>query len=357
MAQKYLDYNGLQYFWGKLKSLFDTKVTNVRYNGTTDTIEMTKSPSTAANPTYTTVVTASTLKADMGLSNVESGAQVNVIEGIQKNGVTISPVNKIVNISIPTKTSDISNDSGFISDDTKGAANGICPLNSNTKVDDTYLPTYVKDVKIGTDTIVSSGIATIPIATSEAPGLVKVSAGNGLGFSNNTISMSLATSSAAGAMTAAEKTVVGSVKSGGTIGQIWTQTSSTAAGWANPVTPNIATNTEAGIMKLYTNIGTATDGTMTQNAIKTAIESAVTGAVAFQGVAPTTFAPTNYKAGYYWVVNTAGTYVGEACEPGDMIFATANYSSAYSASDFDVIQTNLDITTITNSEIDTIMAA
>lgn len=91
--------------------------------------------------------------------------------------------------------------------------------------------------------------------------------------------------------------------------------------------------------------------------VKNAVETAVTGAVAFQGTAPTSFAPTNYKAGYYWVIGTAGTYAGQVCEPGDMIFAINDYASAYSASDFDVVQTNLDITSITNAEIDTIVAA
>lgn len=53
-----------------------------------------------------------------------SGAQVNVLEGIQKNGDTVQIVNKIANISVPTKTSDITNDSGFIttSDIPEGAA-------------------------------------------------------------------------------------------------------------------------------------------------------------------------------------------------------------------------------------------
>jgi len=107
---------------------------------------------------------------------------------------------------------------------------------------------------------------------------------------------------------------------------------------------------------------TATAGTnSTQIAttafVTSAIQTAQTGAAAFQGTAPTTFAPTNYKKGYYWVVGTAGTYVGETCEPGDMIFAVADYNSAYSASDFNVIQTNLDITSVTNAEIDTIVAS
>ena len=87
-----------------------------------------------------------------------------------------------------------------------------------------------------------------------------------------------------------------------------------------------------------------------------AIETSVTGAVAYQGVAPTTFAPTNYTAGWYWIVGTAGTYCGQVCEAGDMIFCKTA-GTTYSASDFDVVQTNLDITSITNTEIDTIVAS
>lgn len=107
---------------------------------------------------------------------------------------------------------------------------------------------------------------------------------------------------------------------------------------------------------------TATAGTnSTQIAttafVTSAVQTAITGAAAFQGTAPTSFAPTNYKKGYYWVVGTAGTYAGQVCEPGDMIFAVKDYGSAYAAADFNVIQTNLDITSITNSEIDTIVAA
>ena len=66
---------------------------------------------------------------------------------------------------------------------------------------------------------------------------------------------------------------------------------------------------------------------------------------------------TNYKSGWYWVVATAGTYAGEVCEVGDMIFCVSNYSSAYSASDFTAVQNNLDLAAITNAEIDTIVAA
>ena len=141
-----------------------------------------------------------------------------------------------------------------------------------------------------------------------------------------------------------------------------------AAGTNITLTPNTTSGTLT-IAASVPSSGTSTElsnGTVTNTRVWTpkilhdyisnAIETAVTGAAAFQGTAPTTFAPTTYKAGYYWVVGTAGTYVGQTCEAGDMIFAIADGTS-YSASNFDIVQTNLDITSITNSEIDTIVAS
>lgn len=48
------------------------------------------------------------------LAGIASGAQVNVIETIKKNGTALTITSKAVDISVPTKTSDLTNDSGFI---------------------------------------------------------------------------------------------------------------------------------------------------------------------------------------------------------------------------------------------------
>lgn len=48
------------------------------------------------------------------LEGIETNAEVNIIEDIKVNNTSQSINNKSVNISIPTKTSDITNDSGFI---------------------------------------------------------------------------------------------------------------------------------------------------------------------------------------------------------------------------------------------------
>ena len=58
------------------------------------------------------------------LAAITTGAQPNVIEVVKKNGTALTITNKAVDISVPTKTSDITNDSGFIttSDIPEGAA-------------------------------------------------------------------------------------------------------------------------------------------------------------------------------------------------------------------------------------------
>ena len=48
------------------------------------------------------------------LSGIASGAQVNVIETVKVNGTALSVSNKAVDVTVPTKVSDLTNDSGFI---------------------------------------------------------------------------------------------------------------------------------------------------------------------------------------------------------------------------------------------------
>lgn len=57
------------------------------------------------------------------LNGIESGAEVNAISGIKVNEVLQPIVNKIVSITIPTKTSDLTNDSGFIDKDVDNLTN------------------------------------------------------------------------------------------------------------------------------------------------------------------------------------------------------------------------------------------
>lgn len=57
------------------------------------------------------------------LNGIENNAQVNKIEKIKKNGTVLSITNKEVNITVPTKTSEINNDSGFITNTVNNLTN------------------------------------------------------------------------------------------------------------------------------------------------------------------------------------------------------------------------------------------
>lgn len=93
---KYLDDNGLTYYHSKIKTLLNGKVDTEAGKGL------------SAND-FT-----NTLKNK--LDNIAAGAQVNVIEGVNVNGTAVTPTNKIVNLTIPTKLTDLTNDGNFVTD-------------------------------------------------------------------------------------------------------------------------------------------------------------------------------------------------------------------------------------------------
>ena len=96
-----------------------------------------------------------------------------------------------------------------------------------------------------------------------------------------------------------------------------------------------------------------------ENRITQAIQAAQVGAAMFKGTvnAGTDISGlTDYSKGWYWVVATAGTYVGQTCEVGDFIFCISDYNSAYSANDFSVVQNNIDMSII-NAKADKVTGA
>ena len=100
--------------------------------------------------------------------------------------------------------------------------------------------------------------------------------------------------------------------------------------------------------------GTTSTNLPTSAAVATFVASQVSGATAFQGIADSNTdisGAAPFVAGYYWVIGTAGTYVGQTCEVGDMVFCTTS-ASTYSASNFSVVQNN--IVEMTAAEIDAI---
>lgn len=47
------------------------------------------------------------------LSGIANGAQVNAIESVKVNGTKLTPSSKAVDVTVPTKTSQLTNDSGY----------------------------------------------------------------------------------------------------------------------------------------------------------------------------------------------------------------------------------------------------
>lgn len=146
--KKFLDLDGLLYYHTKAKSAFVEKETgkSLSSNDYTDA-EKTKLSGIEAGANKTTVDTAlsssstnpvqnSVINTALGnkvdkvsgkglstndyttsektkLSGIETGAEVNIIETIQKNGTALSVSNKTVNITVPTNNKELTNGAGY----------------------------------------------------------------------------------------------------------------------------------------------------------------------------------------------------------------------------------------------------
>ena len=88
-------------------------------------------------------------------------------------------------------------------------------------------------------------------------------------------------------------------------------------------------------------------------ATKDELSTATAGALQYKGTvdAESTITSASYKKGWYYVVSTAGTYVGKVCEVGDMLIAKQDKTNT-PANDWDAVQSNIE--TLSNSEIDTL---
>ena len=93
---KYLDYDGLVYYHSKVKTLLGNKVDKVSGKGLS-TNDFTNAYKTK-------------------LDGIAAKAQVNVIEGITVNSTAVPLTNKIANLTIPTKLTDLTNDGNFVTD-------------------------------------------------------------------------------------------------------------------------------------------------------------------------------------------------------------------------------------------------
>ena len=162
MAKQYLDYDGLLYFWQKLKAYFVPQTRKINNKALSADITLTASdvsalpesttiPSPGTGSSYPTMdgtralgtnsgyarvdhvhphdtsrvpttrkVNGHALSADVNVTasdiGVEAGAEVNDIDTVKVNGTALTITDKAVDVPVPTKTSDLTNDSNFVSD-------------------------------------------------------------------------------------------------------------------------------------------------------------------------------------------------------------------------------------------------
>ena len=102
------------------------------------------------------------------LAGIEANAQVNIIEGVQVNGVDLAVNAKKVNIVLPTKTSDLTNDSGFITKDVNNLSNYLLKSETGHEIAVSIDPsTYVMTLQLKNEagTVISSGSVDLPLET------------------------------------------------------------------------------------------------------------------------------------------------------------------------------------------------
>lgn len=208
MSKKYLDLTGLETLVSIIKNTYAeqddlTAVSTVASNaaaaatalstskqdtliaGTNITIANDGKTISATDTTYSDATTSASglmsASDKTKLNGIAAGAEENVIETVKVNGTALTPSNKAVDVTVPTATSDLTNDSNFVVDanyshitvdsslsgsssnpvenqavhtalagklDTslKGANSGLAELDANGKVPSSQLPSFVDDV-------------------------------------------------------------------------------------------------------------------------------------------------------------------------------------------------------------------
>lgn len=125
---KFLDYDGLLYFWQQVKGKLNNKVDK-------------EDGKQLSSNDYTTT-------EKNKLAGISSGAQANVIETVQLNGNSITPTDKTVNVQVSKSTVGLNNvtNDAQVKRSEMGKADGVATLDSAGKVPAAQLPSYVDDV-------------------------------------------------------------------------------------------------------------------------------------------------------------------------------------------------------------------
>lgn len=102
------------------------------------------------------------------LDTIETGAEVNIIEDVKVNGASLEVVDKSVNVIVPTKTSDITNDSGFIDKNVDDLIKYTLTTETGSKIDlsiDIYSYVMTATLKDKDNNTISSSNIDLPLET------------------------------------------------------------------------------------------------------------------------------------------------------------------------------------------------
>ena len=231
-TKKYVGENALLYLWGKIKTLVGTKVDKVEGKGlsTNDytSAEKTKLGGIATgaqvNVIENVVVngTSATIANKTATITMETGA----IDQIKVNGVAQPIEDKAVDIAVPTKTSDLTNDSNFAVDASYIHTDNNFTNTLKTKLDGITAgaePNVIETIKVNntTQTVTNKAVnITVPTNTSQLT--------NGANFQTDT-QVQAAINSALEGITGIDFQVVQSLPATGTKGVIYLMSNGSSA--------------------------------------------------------------------------------------------------------------------------------
>ena len=305
MAYNFLDKTGLALVWEKVKNLANGKVDKVDGKG-------------LSSNDYT-----STEKTK--LAGIATGAQANVLEGIQKNGASITPVNKIANITVPTATSELTNDSGFIT--TSDIPEGAAASTTTPKMDGT--------AAVGTELAFARGDHRHPTDTSRA------SASDVTALTGRVDDLEEAVGTGGSVDT----------KIANAIGGLDSSIAATTNQAISAVTITDGKITASSKVTIPTNTNQLTNGAgfQTQSDVEGLISSAITTVMNYKGTKATTaqLPTTGNKQGDVWHVTA---------DDGEYAWNGTEWEELGSAVDLSGYVEDTDMVAITSSEINTICA-
>lgn len=254
------------------------------------------------------------------LDGVATGAQVNAIETVKRNGTALTITGKVVDISVPTKTSDISNDSGFITID--DVPEGAAGTTTTPKMDGT--------AAVGTETAFARGDHVHPHDSS------KVDKVEGKGLSTNDY-------------TTNEKNKLAGVEVGAQANVV-TDASSTGSGAAQTMTVSKGSTDYTTYTKTALDTALGTKANASNVYTKTEIDQKLTGAMNYKGTKATVAdLPSSGNAnGDVWHVTADG---------GEYAWNGTAWEELGSAIDLSGYVEDDDLGLATNADIDALFAA